>query len=328
MEIKGKVLYVCDDFYLFSLGLVIYKRPLSSIEPATIFISLPVCRLKKVLSKNHLLERLFRLAVHHVLADEVDGYYIIFDKFICRVDSAGEVVGKVLRIRGSRPLCVCVKNCELYYGEYHNNHKRQPMTLYRYNGSLDFSVEKFFGVRHLHGVFSDPFSDDIYVTTGDHFQEAAIWRIRQSVKTPIIIGGQQSRAVQLLFTKDFIYFGTDTPAESNYIYKLNRETNVREMICGVSSSVFYGVALSKALYFSTVVEPSDHNLTRRVELWSICDDVPLMMGVYVKDYWSMRYFQYGQLIFPSYSKEYTQDDLWFYKQGVLNSGYSVRLTYD
>lgn len=325
MEIKGKILYVSEEYYLYSKGLTIYKASIQNKTSTTIFMSLPVGRIKSFLSGVHLLERLFRLSVHHVVPDQAGGFYILYDRSICRVNTNGKVIGNILNIRGGRPLCVCVKDRELYYGEYHNNLKRLPMSIFKYDGVEDFLVCTFDDVRHIHGVFNDPFSNHIYVTTGDCLNEAAIWKVDKAEKIPVTIGGQQSRAVQLLFTQESIYFSTDTPLEKNYIYKIDKNTNIKSRLGVISSSVFYGVSLNGKLYFSTVVEPSEFNSTRSVELWRVQNDIPEIVGLYKKDFWSMRYFQYGQLMFPNYSEAYSLHDLWIYKQGVVKSGFSIRL---
>ena len=321
--IRGKILFVSDECYYYSQGLTVFKKNIYSKEVST-FIKLPARILDSFVSRQHLLSRLFRSQVHHMVDDGQGGFFIVFLKRIVKVDSLGNIVGVVASLVGSRPLCVTVYNGKLLFGEYTNNSERKSVGIYSFNGNGLELVCSVNGVRHIHGVFVDDTDKSIYVTTGDYGDEAGIWKLDyDSAKLqPIYIGGQQARAVELLFDESSIYFGTDTPLEKNYIYKLDKKTRNVVPISDVSSSVFYAKKRNKKFYFGTVAEPSQVNTQKALELWEVYDGNAKLINTFDKDIWSMKYFQYGQIVFPNYSMSSKTSELWFYQLATKKSGVS------
>lgn len=195
----------------------------------------------------------------------------------------------------------------IYYGEYRPNPERSPVRVWRStDGALSFSPAwTFTSVRHVHGVFTDPFaSGTLWVTTGDDDTESAIWRTTDSFATlePVVRGGQQARAVDLVFTAEGVYFGSDTPREQNYLYRLDRRTGAVERQQPVAGSVFWGRSTPDGWrLFSTVVEKSSVNTSRDAELWAAPPDHDEWRCIYraQKDPFHDKYFDHGQLRFPA-----------------------------
>lgn len=158
------------------------------------------------------------------------------------------------------------------------------------------------GVRHVHGIFVDPYSSNLWVTTGDENDESAIWRSTDGFRTVerIISGSQQTRVVGLLFTKDHIYFGSDSERESNYLWRLERNTLKTEMLCYVDGSVLGAGYACGGMCFSTAVEPSNANSSKSAALWWSRDGEQwTRLRSFKKDVWPMRLFQYGQIMIPA-----------------------------
>ena len=208
--------------------------------------------------------------------------------------------------RGSRPLFVCEnRNGDLLWGEYFSNPNRDKVNIYvsRDFGNswqVIYSFEKN-TIRHVHGVFCDPYDDRIWLTTGDEDHESAIWVTDDRFENldKVISGRQQSRAIQLLFTKDHIYFGTDTPFETNHIYRLRKGTAEIEELTSVESSVYWGCKVGDDLFFSTAVEPSSVNLCNYASIWGSRDGRNWgQVARFKKDFWPSKYFQIGQIYFP------------------------------
>ena len=320
---KGKVLHTSSQWIYYSEGLKVFRKSLKS-GSSELFIKLDAPKFKSVLASFDLSARLLRAHVHHMIEDGSDGYYIIYLNKLIRVDNKGHLIGSPETIVGSRPLCVTLFRGSLVFGEYTNNEERRAVSLFSYDGFTMICICTVSGVRHIHGVFFDQTASELYVTTGDYGDEAGIWKYdeRLNCLSPVIVGGQQARAVQLLFDEDYIYFGTDTPSEQNYLYKLNKKTSKLDKVCEVSSSVFYGAKWNDSFIFSTVIEPSEVNTTRYTELWKVSDDDPCLLARYKKDVWSMRYFQYGQICFPSNSLRNPNPDLWYSLMSTKASGSS------
>lgn len=252
--------------------------------------------------------RLRRLGVHACVVMPEGSLVFVARKGIWRYDAATRALAEVFRIpRGSRPLGLChTADNKLYFGEYFSNPGREPVHIYAAaHPSLDFQPTYTFpagAIRHIHGVFEDPFTNALWVTTGDIEQEAAIWRSDDQFATlrPVLMGGQQHRAVTLLFTASHVYFGSDTPLELNYLYRFDRATGVVERLVAVQGSVFYGCKVGDALVFSTVVEPSKVNNASQAHLWASRDGVRwICLKGYRKDRWPLKLFQYGQILLPT-----------------------------
>jgi len=113
-------------------------------------------------------------------------------------------------------------------------------------------------------------------------------------------GNQQARAVAAVPTEDALYFSSDTPLESNYIYRLDRQGKLSQL-AQISSSFIYGCRVCSRVFFSTMVEPSEINRDRTVRLYGAEAKFPeswqplLEWG---KDPLPMRYFQYGNAFLP------------------------------
>jgi len=204
----------------------------------------------------------------------------------------------------------------LYFGEYFGNPDRQAIHIYgSQDGGRHFETVYTFPpgtVRHVHGVFADPYSDLLWVTTGDTDEESAIWITddRFGHLERVVGGTQRHRAVQLLFTERFVYFGSDTPLERNYLYRLERESGRVKCLQTVQGPVFYGCKVGDVLFFSTVVEPSSVNVERHACLWGSPDGNSWQcLAKFRKDFWPMKLFQYGQILFPS--GENNTGRLWF-----------------
>jgi hypothetical protein len=276
-----------------------------------------------ILDLNRQLSRLMRLGIHSLLPLDRQKAIIVTRNQISRIDlSDGSIDAKFSDFRGKRPLFITqTDQGRIYFGEYYNNPERDTVRIF---GSFDqgksFEVVYRFSphsIRHVHGVFFDPYSNHVWVTTGDLDQESKIMRTGDDFQTleQVVGGNQKYRAVQLIFTPDYVYFGSDTPLEENYLYRLNRDTNQVESLQEIEGSVFYGCKVGRALFFSTVVEPSRINQDTTVYLWGSEDGQKWhRIKKYPKDPLPLKVFQYGQIRFPV--GENVTNRLWFTPYGT------------
>lgn len=112
-------------------------------------------------------------------------------------------------------------------------------------------------VRHIHCVQYDPFGKRIWMGTGDRDEESSISFSEDGGQswTTIGTGDQMFRAVSMLFTGDYIYWGTDAPARQNYIYRQSREGGEIERLAAVDGPVHYSTILRNGIkLFATVAE--------------------------------------------------------------------------
>jgi len=300
----GKVLCWFGGKLFASNGSILYVSVDEGLTWKEI-LDLPISLKSRLQAQTHLSSRLFREEVYHLIPmdDNILIAFAFHNIYVCNYRD-GSVISKPVAICGSAPLSVCVTPSQgLYYGEYGRNQSRKPMHIYNSEdqGRSWVQVYRMDGVRHIHGIFHDPFTNALWITTGDTNNESGIWVTNDNFKTikRVLGGSQQTRAITLLFTNKYVYFGSDTPFEINYIYRFERFSGRIELLQRVEGSVFWGSKVCSALFFSTVVEPSTINNSLYAYLWgSLNGDEWKCITKYRKDIWPMKLFQYGQILFP------------------------------
>lgn len=137
----------------------------------------------------------------------------------------------------------------LYYGEYHRNITGEPVSIYRslddgktWEVSYEFKARQ---IRHIHSISVDPFTNAVWLTTGDRNEESIIAYSVDKAKTFRIVGtgSQEWRAVDLIFTKDSVIWGTDCPQLDNWICRWDRSTRLVEKVCKVDGPIYYATTL-------------------------------------------------------------------------------------
>jgi hypothetical protein len=207
--------------------------------------------------------------------------------------------------RGTRPLHIAaVPAGAVYWGEYFDNAQRDEVHIYAStdNGATWNTAYTFpkSAIRHVHNIVHDAWANCLWVLTGDYGDECRILRAScdfSQVDT-VLQGNQQSRAVALVPTEDGLYFSSDTPLESNHIYRLGREGKLSQL-APISSSSIYGCRVGPQVFFSTMVEPSEVNRDPNVRIYGghgNNDWRPLL--AWQKDRWPMGLFQYGNAFLP------------------------------
>ena len=325
------IAHYCDNDTLYtSKGNCIYKGSISNPKPIfSLFTKLPISAKEKLKSLLPITQRMFRSGIYHI--NRYGNRLIImgFGK-IWAVDLVtGNLITDPVAIQGSRPLNLCSTPQGLFYGEYHGNPERKPMRLFHSKNGIDWTVFcSFENIRHIHSVFYDPFTSNLWLTTGDDNKESGIWKNttdKPKSFVPLLIGSQQERAIQLLFLEKYILYGTDTPLEQNFIYAINRNTLEREPVIKVDGSVFYSTQLFDQCFISTAIEPSKVNKEKMAKIYHIDQNLksqPLL--AHKKDIFHKKIFQYGQIKFPS--GENNQQHLIYSTFAVLKDHKTYRVT--
>ena len=293
------------------------------------FARLPLRPAQRLKSVGRLQRRLWRAAVHHV-APLSDGAVVVFGfRTVYRLDPAGRCVG-VEPLRGSRPLCVCVDRDVVYYGEYRANRERSPVHVWASadRGATWTAVQRFRRARHVHGVFADPHDGALWVTTGDRDPEVGIWRTDDRFGTVerVAGGSQQTRAVQLVFGRDHVYFGSDSPPGPNHLYRLRRADRAIERLQRVEGPVYYGCSARGRLFFSTACEPLAPGAARDAAVWRSADGERWRrLAAFRKDPWPARIFQHGHVLLPAGPGHAEADGVWLTPVAVRGDQRSVKL---
>lgn len=235
--------------------------------------------------------------------------------------------------RGSKPLNICIApSGNLYFGEYFQNMERQAVHIYcSEDNAQSWHIVYTFeagSINHIHGLYHDPYTNHIWVATGDRENECIIGYTEDEFKTFIEVfrGGQEYRTCQLFFYRDFIVFGTDTQYEQNVIKKFDRNTLEITELQKIQGSVIKGGQVGEIAFISTTVEPSKVNTDKYAHLWVTKD------GLYweekykaKKDWLPATLFQFGTFEFPQYYGIENLERLYF--SGRALKGLDGKTTY-
>ncbi len=309
---QARIHLIGKTFLYASRGNQIFRGDLKGYNWQRI-ASMPIINKEKFKSFSRLSRRLFRSGISHILSIDRRSLLIVGYDQLCVYDlfkgswiTASQIVGKRPLLIGQSPNVLC-------YGEYRSNPENSPISVITSNdkGMTWKKSYSFKNIRHIHGVVWDKYWQQFWITTGDNGIDCGLWLADEEFKKVQIFlnDGQQARAVQPIFTKDYIYYATDTHEEQNHIYRICRKTKEREQLIQVQSSVFYGAIVNNRIFFATVCEPK--SLESYVAIYGSDIEGKGWREVLrlKKDLWSKRYFQYGQILFP-YGENQTPY-LWF-----------------
>ena len=192
---------------------------------------------------------------------------------------------------------ICATDHGVYFGEYSDNKYRHPVDIYySQDGYLWSSIYKIQEIQHIHGIYWDEFERSIYITTGDSDSECHIINTKDRFNSVnyIIGGSQEYRIIIMVFTKEYIYFGTDTPLEYNYIKRMKRANYSIEQSHAVNGSIFSGCKINDWIVFSSAVEPSLVNKSKKSIIYASRDGEKwIELAKYQKDFYNLKLFQYG-----------------------------------
>ncbi|MFP8890755.1 hypothetical protein ACLI4U_13430 [Natrialbaceae archaeon A-CW2] len=160
-------------------------------------------------------------------------------------------------LRGAMPCGLCYRGGTVYLGEYIFDETKNPRVLRTDDLGRNWSKHvELEGVRHVHSVQADPYSNDIWITTGDRDDESIVGILRDKSVEVVGTGSQRWRTVQPVFLPDAIIWGTDAPYQDNHILRLDRsqigtsDTDL-EVLQTVKNPFYFGTAVDDWIFFST-----------------------------------------------------------------------------
>jgi len=261
------------------------------------------------------LRRLLRIGIRSYLQIDADSFVVFSESRIFywhKTLHAPILVGKVRRGVGPLPQGCCQDELGMcYYGEYWGNKAREEVCIYCWQPGWDqWRVFYRFApgsIRHIHAVQFDPFSRKIWIATGDRNHESIIGYFEGSADSPRLVtiasATQMARAVSLIFTADYIYWGSDagrdTAERTNHIFRWSRKSGQIERVASVGGPVYYSTMDNRGrLFISTAVEGSLSEPDHFARVWMSEDGTNWReVARWEKDSYPML-FGYGILSFP------------------------------
>jgi hypothetical protein len=249
----------------------------------TKIIDVKTFALYDVLACSRLLCRTFRLGIRALLKLKNGVILVVANgRVICCNNGRSKTV--FFFEKGVGPLRdgLCEdNNGNIYIGEYFiNNSRKHPVKLFKSEdcGENWMVLQVFKNIRHIHCVQYDPYENLIWIGTGDRDEESSIMFSEDYGETwkNIGSGNQMFRTLSLLFTEDYVYWGTDTPARQSYIYRYKRKNGTIERLSPVNGPVYYSTSLeNNILFFSTGAEGKSEGVSgawdNKAHIWASID---------------------------------------------------------
>lgn len=261
---------------------------------------------RRLTVSNRMTARLFRDGFHALAVLPSGGLVAAVAGAIISLRPCAREFSVTHRItRGTRPLHItAVPNGSVFWGEYFDNSARDEVHVYGSHDGETWEVAYTFpkgAIRHVHNIVYDRWENCLWVSTGDYGDECRILRAECDFSRveAVLKGNQQARAVGLVSMQDGLYFASDTPLETNFIYRLDRGRTLSPL-AEISSSSIYACAVGRQLFFSTMVEPSEINRDRHVRIYGgpFGSQQFQALLAWEKDFWPKRLFQYGNIFLP------------------------------
>ena len=313
VKIRGYTIEWAEpDYFILSRREVLYKA--TSLDGSFVRLgAYPCTPWKNGVAKIRLCQRLFRHMYYNVLKLPDGCLFLTFGRSIGLYANGNInlVDGLVRPCRVLRSGCAVDQNGTVFFGEYLGNEKRDPVSVYRYiPGSSRLELAYTFpagSIRHVHGIFQDPYTAELWCVTGDRGQECRVLRTVDSFRNLEIVGeGDETwRCVGLLFTQDAIYYATDAEFQTNRIFRIDRKSGRRDEIGSVDGPVYYSYILGNDLFFGVSAElcpwqKGPVHKGRSASLWHVSEDGQIhKLLSFEKDLFSVRYFMPGTLHFPN-----------------------------
>ncbi|MBI3675780.1 MAG: hypothetical protein HY243_04105 [Proteobacteria bacterium] len=194
---------------------------------------------------------------------------------------------------------------DIFFGEYCANPGRTSVPVW---GSRDagrsWNVVHEFpagSIMHIHGVYADPFSDALWIPTGDFKNECYLYRADRDFKNVERFGDgtQVWRTVALLFERERISWVMDTQLERSRLVHMDRATGALEQGREFPGPGWYVKTLEDGVsLLQTTCEPGAGVATTYAHLYASRDnDTWSEIARFEKDGLPMPYFKFGALGF-------------------------------
>lgn len=176
-----------------------------------------------------------------------------------------------------------INDSTVVFGEYYKNPKLSKVRIFKSSNNMnswDVAYEFQPGqIRHIHAIQTDPYSNQRWICTGDVKEQPMIAYSDDEFKTITKIGNgsQLWRACQLVFTKDEVFWGTDTSSDSiSGIYRWDRSTLKIEKLQKINGAVFFGTKLANGtIVMSTDREGFENEIGDKTTLFIIQNNLKI-----------------------------------------------------
>ncbi|MCI1785952.1 MAG: hypothetical protein LKI59_07445 [Bacteroidales bacterium] len=287
---------------------------------------------KVLLSKNRLLNRLFRLEPKCIARLSND---LFITSFLHKTLVFNIVTREIRELMISREgfsdtLNFCSDGQFVYWGDYGSNVNHKDVNIYRIGQDLKVDIIYKFAsgtIRHIHNIIFDKENDRFWIFAGDNEEVAGIYLANKtwSEIEPVFIGEQRYRTVVGFPYENGLIYATDSVEKNNYIYIIT-EDGKESILTEINGSCIYGTETKDYFVFSTTVESPEGNGIKAILSTKLGNGIKShyvhlivvnkkdlsvkIVRKYKKDIWPMKLLQYGAITFPG-GQEFS-NKLWYY----------------
>ena len=279
------------------------------IDGAMHRIVLPLSPLLVCGLASRLLRRALRLdRVNAVLNERGDGIVLVYRGAVHLYDLETLRLCRTGTLRQCRNVlhrAVAVTARGIYMGEYGRNPRRRPVPIHRSrDGGRSWEVAYEFAagsIRHVHGIFADPYSDRLWIPTGDRVGECYLVSADHDFGDVVRYGdGSQAwRAVTLFFEPERIVWAMDSESETSYLQVFDRRTRALTRGHAFPGPVWYGKRLAGGTALvQTTVEIGAGVRRRQACVFASTDLLDWReVARFDKDAWPPRWCRFGVVAF-------------------------------
>ena len=201
---------------------------------------------------------------------------------------------------------ICKTKCgKIIFGEYGSNKMRYPVPIYKSDDLCEsweeINLFKQNEIKHIHNLSYDKFSNSIWITTGDLDGECKIIQCDLSLNIREVHGdgSQIWRSCSLIYDENNIYWLMDSPNQTSFFIKMDRNTGSIEKLQELDGPVWYTKELLNGYFLAGVsVEPGNAVKTNSAQLLYTNDLKKWhLIKSFDKDKLSMKFFKFGVISF-------------------------------
>ena len=300
--------------------------------------SLPLSLPLIILSLVRISRRFFRLDKSNaVFTHDKNAVVVVYRGRIfrfCLTDNSVRLVGKLKNCRNVLHGGIAVSSEGIYLGEYGDNSSRDSVDIiHSSDGGSSWGPIYTFpagSIKHIHGVYIDPYTDRLWIPTGDFEGECFLISANYSF-TDVIHhgdGSQKWRAVGLLFNEKEIVWGMDSPIKISSLQVFDRKEGTLTEGITFPGPVWYVKQLTDGLsLLQTSVEIGPGVLSNSSYIYVSTNLVEWeCIASFKKDFLAMPYFKWGVVGFAD-GEQSSQDFVIFGEalKGIDGAAFSVNL---
>ena len=304
---------------LFSLA----NRFWGSYNAISFDFEIPITTKTRLLKSHRLTRRISRTDKSSAAFNySGDGIIILFLGIIYFYDLKKCVLYNFQHLKQCRNILhrgIAVTKQGVFFGEYGANENRGKVPVW---GSFDDGrswdiVYKFpeKTIKHIHGIYKDPYSNSLWIPTGDFEDECFLFEVPE--KNFQLIkkhgnGKQEWRPVSLFFTKEKIIWGMDSQLKTSYLQVYDRKLMTISRGKNFPGPVWYNKTLIDGFYLlQTTVEigpgcksnKASIFLAQNIENWNEIIN-------FNKDILPMKLFKFGVIAFAD-GRQSSKDFVFF-----------------